>query len=91
MMGGVNSPLPEKRDATARTFLAASATPYSLNQLAEDHRTMKQKSIFPAILFGLSLLLAGNLSACNTVKGAGQDIKAVGRTIESKAEEKKSY
>jgi len=33
----------------------------------------------------------GSLSACNTVKGAGQDIKAAGQAIERKAEQKKHY
>ncbi len=38
-----------------------------------------------------TLLLAGSLGACNTVKGAGQDIKAAGQAIERKAEQKKHY
>lgn len=52
---------------------------------------MKHKLVFLTILLGLSLLLGGNLSACNTVKGAGQDLKSAGKAIENKAEEKKSY
>jgi predicted small secreted protein len=62
------------------------------DQFAKDHKAMKHKSIIPTILLGLSfLLLGGSLSACNTVKGAGQDIKSAGKAIENKAEEKKSY
>ena len=45
-----------------------------------------------ALLLGaLLLVLAGGLSACNTVKGAGQDLKSAGQAIERKAEEKKHY
>ena len=40
---------------------------------------------------GLLPALAGGLSACNTVKGAGQDLKSAGQAIERKAEEKKHY
>ena len=44
------------------------------------------------VLIGLLLILAGSsLSGCNTVKGAGQDVKSAGQAIERKAEEKKSY
>lgn len=39
-----------------------------------------------AALLGLAAVY---LSACNTVKGAGQDIKAIGAAIERKAEQKK--
>ena len=42
-------------------------------------------------VLGAFLVLAGSLSACNTVKGAGQDIKAAGQAIERKAEQKKHY
>jgi predicted small secreted protein len=52
---------------------------------------MMQKPIALIIALALSLTLGGGLSACNTVKGAGQDIKAAGKGIENKAEEKKSY
>ncbi len=45
-----------------------------------------------ALLFlGAFPLLAGGLCACNTVKGAGQDLKAAGQAIERKAEQKKRY
>ncbi|RUQ37937.1 MAG: entericidin A/B family lipoprotein [Candidatus Competibacteraceae bacterium] len=37
-------------------------------------------------LLGLAVV---HLNACNTVKGAGQDIKALGTAIERKAEQKK--
>jgi len=52
---------------------------------------MTQKPIALTIALALSLLLGGGLSACNTVKGAGQDIKAAGKGIENKAEDKKEY
>ncbi|HHW75999.1 MAG TPA: entericidin A/B family lipoprotein [Xanthomonadaceae bacterium] len=52
---------------------------------------MKRKSVYVVILLGLSIMLGGSLSGCNTVKGAGQDVKSAGQAIERKAEEKKSY
>jgi predicted small secreted protein len=52
---------------------------------------MKRKPVFLAILLGLPVMLGGNLNACNTIKGAGQDIKSAGQAIERKAEAKKSY
>ncbi|MDG4551920.1 MAG: entericidin A/B family lipoprotein [Candidatus Contendobacter sp.] len=53
---------------------------------------MNRKSIRVALLLlGAFALLAGGLSACNTVKGAGQDLKAAGQAIERKAEQKKRY
>ncbi|MDG4597373.1 MAG: entericidin A/B family lipoprotein [Candidatus Contendobacter sp.] len=53
---------------------------------------MNRKSIRVALLcLGALPLLAGSLSACNTVKGAGQDLKAAGQAIERKAEQKKHY
>jgi len=43
-------------------------------------------------LFAASLCLtSAGLSGCNTVKGAGQDLKSAGQAIERKAEQKKSY
>lgn len=53
---------------------------------------MKRKSATTILLFCASLCLAGaGLSGCNTVKGAGQDLKSAGQAIERKAEQKKSY
>jgi len=53
---------------------------------------MNRNVIIPTLLLGFSFLVLGSqLSACNTVKGAGQDIKSVGKAIENKAEQKKSY
>ncbi len=53
---------------------------------------MHYKSILAALLLlGVLPALAGGLSACNTVKGAGQDLKSAGQAIERKAEEKKHY
>ena len=43
------------------------------------------------LLLGALPVFAGGLSACNTVKGAGQDLKSTGQAIERKAEEKKHY
>lgn len=46
--------------------------------------TSKQK----AALAALALILAGGaLTACNTVRGAGQDIEAGGEAIEDAAED----
>lgn len=35
----------------------------------------------------LALFSVGTLSACNTVKGAGQDVQKVGEKMEDKAED----
>lgn len=43
------------------------------------------------MLLGASPMLAGMLGGCNTIKGAGQDIKSAGQAIERKAEQKKRY
>jgi predicted small secreted protein len=43
------------------------------------------------LLLGAVPMLAGSLSACNTVKGAGQDLKSAGQAIERTAEQKKHY
>jgi entericidin B len=51
---------------------------------------MKVKN-FPA-LAALSLVLATlGLAACNTVEGAGQDLKAGGQAIENSADRTKNY
>jgi predicted small secreted protein len=42
-------------------------------------------------LLATTLFLQLSLTACNTVKGAGQDMQAAGGAIEKKAEQKKSY
>jgi predicted small secreted protein len=42
------------------------------------------------LLLILMLALPG-LTACNTVRGAGEDIGAAGQAIEKKAEQKKRY
>ena len=44
-----------------------------------------------ALVCALAATLLLGLSGCNTVKGAGQDVKSAGQAIERKAEEKKSY
>ena len=44
------------------------------------------------VLIGLLLILAGSsLSGCNTVKGAGQDIKSAGQVIEKTAQQAKPF
>ena len=45
-----------------------------------------------AALLGLAVLMAGGLmlSACNTVAGAGQDVKATGSAVTSGADTVKS-
>lgn len=35
----------------------------------------------------LMLLFATSLTACNTIKGAGQDVQKVGEKVEEKAED----
>ena len=53
---------------------------------------MKQKSIRLILLLAAALSLIGtSLSGCNTVQGAGQDMKSAGQSIEDTAEENKSY
>ena len=42
------------------------------------------------LMLALALVVQG-LVACNTIKGAGQDIGAAGEAIEKKAEQKKKY
>ncbi|MGE0754970.1 MAG: entericidin A/B family lipoprotein [Alphaproteobacteria bacterium] len=39
----------------------------------------------------VALLTLGNLSACNTIAGAGEDIEAGGDAIEDAAEDSKNY
>jgi predicted small secreted protein len=52
---------------------------------------MKTASVTPmALALGLFLTFSASLlSGCNTVKGAGQDIKSAGQAIEKTAEEAK--
>lgn len=52
---------------------------------------MNRKSAMTIALLAISLLLGGSLNACNTVKGAGQDMKSAGKAIENKAETEKTY
>lgn len=47
---------------------------------------MKRTTAIMSLLLGTFLILAGSgLSACNTIKGAGQDIKSAGEAIERTA------
>ena len=52
---------------------------------------MKRLSAITLLLLGVVPFLAGGISGCNTVKGAGQDIKATGKAIENKADKEKEY
>lgn len=40
-----------------------------------------------AILILVSMFAAGTLTACNTVKGAGQDVQKVGEKVEDAAKD----
>jgi entericidin B len=46
------------------------------------------KAIIAMVLAGFGLSI---LSACNTVEGVGQDVKAAGKGIEGEAKEHKRY
>jgi predicted small secreted protein len=49
---------------------------------------MKTNRLFGAILALIMLLLSISLSACNTVKGVGQDLQRAGEKIEDVAKKK---
>ncbi len=42
-------------------------------------------------VFTVMLMLQGGLAGCNTIEGAGKDIRAAGKTIEDTAEKAKPY
>jgi len=46
------------------------------------------KAIIAMVLAGFGLSM---LPACNTMEGAGQDVKAAGQKVENSAEKHKSY
>ena len=46
---------------------------------------------YKTIALLLALLAPVLLTACNTVEGLGEDIQAVGKTIDKKAEKNKPY
>jgi predicted small secreted protein len=50
---------------------------------------MKIKTI--TCLLITTLVLPMSLTACNTIRGAGQDVKAAGGAIEKSAEKAKTY
>lgn len=50
---------------------------------------MQRKTFLPLAL--LAFLSLGWLSACNTISGMGEDVEALGDTIEDEAEENKTY
>ncbi|MGE5095422.1 MAG: entericidin A/B family lipoprotein [Betaproteobacteria bacterium] len=43
-----------------------------------------------AMFVGMAFLLGG-LAACNTMEGAGKDVKAAGGKVEQEAKENKKY
>jgi entericidin B len=52
---------------------------------------MKCAFITAVPLLGVLLLAASVLSGCNTIKGAGQDLKSAGQAIERTAQKSKPY
>lgn len=50
---------------------------------------MKLLKTLIAFFVGASFLLA--MSACNTMEGAGKDVKAAGGKVEAEAKENKTY
>lgn len=42
-------------------------------------------------VFTVVLMLQGGLAGCNTIEGAGKDIRAAGKAIEDTAEKAKPY
>ena len=50
---------------------------------------MKALEALIAMFVGISFLLA--LGACNTMEGAGKDVKAGGQKVETEAAEHKKY
>ena len=48
---------------------------------------MLKKLLALAMLSGFAV----SLTACNTVEGAGKDVKATGQSIENAAEKRKTY
>ncbi len=38
------------------------------------------------ILFSLLLLIANSVSSCNTIRGAGEDVEGIGRSMQRNAE-----
>lgn len=54
-----------------------------------DLRSKKMSTILKAILVALSAAFA--LSACNTVRGAGQDVEKAGEKVQQGADKKQRY
>ena len=48
---------------------------------------MLRKLVAGALLAGMVV----TVTACNTVEGAGKDVKATGQTIENAADKRKTY
>ncbi len=52
--------------------------------------TVSKKSLSRATMIALgALIVAVGLSACNTIEGAGQDMKSTGKAIERTADDNK--
>jgi predicted small secreted protein len=49
----------------------------------------RRMKAFYALIVGM--FVAAGLSACNTVEGVGQDVKAAGSKVEGEAKEHKKY
>jgi len=52
---------------------------------------MNRNFLRASLLILLGSYAAAGLAACNTVEGAGQDVKATGSSIEESAQRNKNY
>jgi len=55
---------------------------------SRDATETTMKAIIAMVLAGFGLSM---LAACNTMEGAGQDVKAAGQKVENSAEKHKNY
>lgn len=51
----------------------------------------KRSSLVIALALLGAVLASGSLTACNTMEGAGQDLKAAGSAVEKTADKNKAY
>ena len=72
-----------KRAAGIRASCPPDTCPNS-----RDATEKTMKAIIAMVLAGFGLSM---LAACNTMEGAGQDVKAAGQKVENSAEKHKSY
>ena len=56
-----------------------------------QHGELVMNILRALVISSVILLLALGTGACNTIKGAGQDLEAAGGAIEKSAEKKKRY